>query len=73
MNDLDKLLNHPEVPILAENAIPKLKEKPTAAANKANTLAAQDSTIAAASVGSPLFKSAKDFHEANSVVKGYKK
>ncbi|MEI6562869.1 MAG: hypothetical protein WCO42_01025 [bacterium] len=73
MNDLNKLLNEPEVPKLTVNNISKKIEKPTAAAIKANILAAQENTMAAASVGSPLFRSAKDFLVANPEVKAYKK
>jgi len=65
MNDLDKLLNEPQVP--------QLKEKPTAAANKAAILIAQEKAIADASVGSRVFKSAKDFLANNIEVTGYKK
>ena len=73
MSELDKLLNEPKAPKQTESIIPKQINKPTAAANKANILAEQENTIAAASVGSPLFKSSKDFLADNPEVKGFKK
>ena len=73
MSELDKLLNEPEAPKQTETIIPKPITKPTAAANKANTLAEQEDTIAAASAGSSIFKSAKDFLADNPEVKGYHK
>jgi hypothetical protein len=73
MSELDKLLNEPKAPKQTESIIPKQITKLTAAANKANILAEQENTIAAASAGSPLFKSSKDFLADNPEVKGFKK
>ena len=56
MNELDKLLN--PTAAATEPVILKKTEKPSAATLKANTLAAQENTIAAASVGGALFRSA---------------
>ena len=74
MTELEKLLNEnePENLKLAETESPKQIKKPSAATFKANTLAAQEITIAAASVGSALFRSAKDFMEDIPKTKGYK-
>ena len=73
MNELEKLLNEPEClkPTVTES--PKQKEKPTAAANKANILIAQEKAIAAASVGGAAFRSAAAFLAASLEVKGYHK
>ena len=69
MNDLDRLLNEPKCPNVTEAIIPKLIEKPTAAANKALGLADQDHILAAASAGSSVFKSAKDYLAASREVR----
>ena len=69
MNELEKLLNQPEGPKPTDTAIPKVIEKPTAAAMKASTLSDQDQAIAAASVGSSVYRSAATYLAANSVIK----
>jgi hypothetical protein len=73
MSDLAKLLNEPETLNPTESIIPKQITKPTAAANKAHCLADQDICVAAASVGSHIFRSAATYLAANPVVIGYKK
>lgn len=73
MSKLETLLNDPASPTLTETAVPQLTgtlttepiAKPTAASNKANTLAAQDRAIAAASVGSAVFRSAAAYLAIN--------
>lgn len=54
MNELEKLLN----PTATDPVVLKKTDKPSAATIKANTLAAQENTIAAASVGGAFFRSA---------------
>jgi len=63
MNALEVLLNEnePGNPKPAEIKTLKWTEKPTAATLKADSLSAQDVTIASASVGGVVFRSAKDF------------
>lgn len=61
MNELEKILNDSETPKPAEPKPPKQVEKPTPAANKATGLADQERAIAAASVGSVVFRSAATF------------
>lgn len=73
MSELDKLLNEPKVPKQTESIIPKQITKLTAAANKANILAEQENTIAAASAGSHIYRSAANFLATNPEVKGYQK
>jgi hypothetical protein len=65
MNKLETLLNEPEAPKLPVTESPKPVEKPTAAASKANTLDAQERAIAAASVGSAVFRSAAAYLAVN--------
>ena len=73
MNELEKILNEPEAPKQTETNIPKQEKKPTAAANRAKALAEQDNSIAAASIGGAVFRSAKTFLEASPEIKGYQK
>ncbi|MEI8352336.1 MAG: hypothetical protein WCG36_08490, partial [bacterium] len=73
MSELDRLLNNPEGSKQTEIKIPKVMEKPTAAANKANGLADQEKTISSASVGSSVFRSAATYLADNPVIKGYQK
>jgi hypothetical protein len=68
MSELDRLLNDPDGSKPTETKIPKLREKPTAAANKISVLADQDKAILAASAGSSIFRSAAAYladHPAN--------
>ena len=58
---------------MTEADIIVMTEPQTAAANKANALASQADTIAAASAGSSVFCSAADYLAANPVIKGYQK
>jgi len=73
MNELEKLLNEPQSPKVIEADIPKQIEKPTPAANKANALIAQDKAIAAASVGSPVFRTAAAFLATSLATGGFQK
>lgn len=70
MNKLKQLLNDSEAQKPAEAEA--LKQKPSAATSKANSLAAQETTLASACVGSPLFRSPKDFLADVPRAKGYK-
>ncbi len=74
MNELEKLLNEnePGNQNLADAGVPKPIKKPSVASLKANTLAAQENTIAAASIGSALFRTAQDFVADIPKPKGYK-
>ena len=73
MNDLDKLLNTPDSPKPSESIIPKQITTLSAAANKAHCLTDQETSIAAASVGSHIYRSAANFLADNPEVKGFKK
>jgi hypothetical protein len=73
VNELDKLLNAPNSPTVTETAIPKPIAKPTAAANKSHCLTDQENCIAAASVGSHIYRSAANFLADNPEVKVFKK
>jgi hypothetical protein len=75
MNELDKLLNAPDSsnPKSSESIIPKKTEKLTAAANKALYITDQENSIAAASAGSHIYRSAANFLADNPEVKGFKK
>ena len=73
MNELEKILNKSDNPKLAETEKTKQAEKPTPAANKANAIIAQGKAIAAASTGSPVFRSAATFLAASLEVRGLKK
>jgi hypothetical protein len=72
MNELEKILNAPESPIPTEVVIPKPIVKPTPAANRANGLAAQDDTIASASIGSRIYRSASNYLADNPAPVTYK-
>jgi hypothetical protein len=61
MNNLEKVLNEPVVLKPAETEKPKQVEKPTPAANKASALLAQEKALAAASTGSPVFRTAAQY------------
>ena len=77
MNELDKLLNTPDSSIpnapVTESIIPKKTEKLTTAANKAHCLTDQETSIAAASAGSHIYRSAANFLTDNPEVKIFKK
>jgi hypothetical protein len=72
MNELDKLLNAPDSPNVTETLIPKQIAKPTAAANKAHCLSGQETSISAASAGSPIYRSAANYLADNPEVKVFK-
>lgn len=72
MNELEKILNGPESPKPAEVTIPIQITKPTAAANKAHCLTDQENSIAAASVGSHIYRSPATYLADNPVIKAYK-
>jgi hypothetical protein len=61
MNNLEKMLNDPVVPTPHDHEKAKLVEKPTPAANRASALLAQEKTIAAASTGSSIFRTAAQY------------
>ena len=73
MNELDKLLNAPNSPTVTDSAIPKQTAKPTAAANKSHCLIDQENSIAAASAGSHIYRSAANFLTDNPEIKVFKK
>ena len=69
MSELETLLNPAGALKLTETSSPKQAKKPTAPANKVDTLTAQARTIDSASVGGAVFRSAADIRAASLAIK----